>query len=90
MAVDRKLHRTVAASCGSARLADEIQRYDTLVQAVREIVGNRRHAQQRAMEEHLAVIEALAGGDADRAAAQMARHINRTAKDVEAVLFPTE
>lgn len=90
MAADRKLHQTIAASCGSARLADEIQRYDTLVQAVREIVGNRRRAQQRAMEEHLAVLDALADGDPGRAGAEMARHINRTARDVEAVLFPSE
>lgn len=87
MAADCKLHRVIAADCGSARLADEIARYDTLVQAIREIVGNRRQAQRRAMEEHLAVIDAVAAGHAQQAAAEMARHIDRTAEDVAAVLF---
>lgn len=87
MAADRALHRMIAAACGSTRLADEIERYNTLVQAIREIVGNRRQAQQQAMEEHLAVIDALLAGDAEAAAAQMARHIDRTADDVEAVMF---
>ncbi len=87
MDADRKLHTLLAASCGSVRLGDEIGRYSTLVQAMREIVGDRRQAQRRAMEEHLAVIDALAASQADRAAQEMARHIDRTAEDVEAVLF---
>ena len=87
MATDRRLHRMIADACGSGRLCDEIDRYDSLVQAMREIVGNRRQAQQRAMEEHLAVIDALLAGDAHSAAAEMARHIDRTAEDVEAVMF---
>jgi DNA-binding GntR family transcriptional regulator len=87
MATDRRLHRMIADACGSGRLYDEIERYDALVQAIREIVGNRRQAQQRAMAEHLAVIDALLAGDARMAADEMARHIDRTADDVEAVMF---
>lgn len=87
MAADRRLHQMTAEACGSSRLYDEIERYNSLVQALREIVGNRRQAQQRAMEEHLAVIDALLAGDPDDAAAQMGRHINRTAADVEAIVF---
>lgn len=87
MAADRKLHRMIAEACGSPRLSDEIERYNSLVQVVREIVGNRRQAQQRALEEHLAVIDALLAGDPGRAAAEMARHIQRTAEDVVAIVF---
>lgn len=87
MASDRKLHRIIAEACGNARLGDEIERYNGLVQVIREIVGNRRQAQQRAMAEHLKVIDALLAGLPEKAAVEMTRHINRTAEDVEAVLF---
>jgi DNA-binding GntR family transcriptional regulator len=90
MAADRRFHRLIAYACGSPRLAEEIDRYNTMVQTVREIVGNRYSAQQRALEEHLAVIDALATGQAERAAAEMARHIDRTAEHVQATLFPHE
>jgi DNA-binding GntR family transcriptional regulator len=88
MAADRRFHRLIAYACGSPRLAEEIERYNTMVQTVREIVGNRYSAQQRALEEHMAVIDALVTGQADRAAAEMARHIDRTAEHVQATLFP--
>lgn len=87
MATDRQLHELIAADCGSARLADEIRRYNLLVQAGRDIVGNQRHAQEQAMRDHLAIIDALLDGDAERAAVAMASHIDSTAAVVESLMF---
>ena len=84
---DRQLHELVAVSCGSARLADEIRRYNTLVQTGREIVGNRRRAQDRALDEHIEIVDRLLACDAQGAAEGMARHIDTTSRLVEAVMF---
>lgn len=87
MATDRRLHELITSSCGSARLAQEIHRYDNLVQSLRDVVGRERRAQLQALEEHLATIDALRVGDAEAAAAAMAKHIERAADSVAKVLF---
>lgn len=79
MTLDRELHSLIITHCGDARLADELRRYDGLVQTIREIVGNQRQVQQRALEEHLPIIKALLDGDAERAAETMSRHVDSTA-----------
>jgi DNA-binding GntR family transcriptional regulator len=88
MAADRELHDLIAAQCGNARLADELARYNTLMQTIREIVGNRRHAQRTALKAHFSIINALLADNAEKAADAMARHINGTLKSVEAAMFP--
>ena len=87
MVTDRKLHDLTAKYCGNARLADEINRYNTLIQTIREIMGNRRHVQQMALKEHMPIINALLAGDPERAAAAMVRHVKRTLKSIETVMF---
>lgn len=87
MATDQRLHELIAAHCGNARLVDEISRYNTLMQTIREIVGNRRHAQQRALSDYMLMVDALLAIDAEKAAAATARHIDATLKAVEAVMF---
>lgn len=87
MASDRRLHELIAAACGSQRLADEIGRYDTLMQTIREIVGNRRKVQSQAVREHLPIVDALLLGNPEVAAEAMARHIARTVESVEAIMF---
>ncbi len=84
---DRRLHELVAESCGSARLAREIRRYDTLVQTIREIVGEDRLAQRQAIQEHLAVADAMLEGDAEATARIMAEHIDNAARTAEAAMF---
>jgi DNA-binding GntR family transcriptional regulator len=87
MAADLKLHDLVALHCGNARLADEIGRYNTLMQTMREIVGNRRQAQAKALEDHVPIVDALLASDAEAAATAMARHINDTLSAVESLMF---
>lgn len=84
---DRGLHRTIAIHSGNQRLAEEIGRYDGLIQCIRDVVGNRSSAQQQALEEHLEIIHLLLKRRADAAAAAMSRHIFSTANTVRTALF---
>jgi DNA-binding GntR family transcriptional regulator len=88
MASDRRLHKVIAQHSGSQRLMEEIGRYDTLVQSIREIVGNQRHAQQSALLEHSEIIQALLDKRPACAAAAMAKHVQSSAQVVEEALFP--
>jgi DNA-binding GntR family transcriptional regulator len=87
MISDRRLHSIIITSCGSERLAEEVHRYDTLVQTLREIVGYNRQAQLEATEDHLAIVEGLLAGNGEAAAAAMSRHIDHAEKPVTTVLF---
>lgn len=87
MAVDIELHRLISSSVPSARLSDEINRYNLLVQVVREVVDNNLHAQEVAVSEHLEIVRALRANLPDAAAAAMDRHIRSTAMIVEASMF---
>ena len=88
MATDRSLHALIAANSGSSRLANEIRRYEILVQAGRSIVGNERFAQQQALFEHRTIIDCLLKGNRQEAAAAMATHINNTAEIVASLMLP--
>ncbi|QDT88995.1 GntR family transcriptional regulator [Gimesia algae] len=83
MSLDIRLHSLIAAHCGSMRLQDELQRYNTLVQAIREVVDNESQAQEIALSDHTAIIAALQSQDCDKAAAEMEQHIRKTAEVVE-------
>lgn len=84
------LHKLIAEHCGSRRLREEIQRYDVLMQAVRDVLGNRNHIQKHAVREHQQIVKALLKPDAQRAADLLAKHIDRTARDVAAILWPVK
>jgi len=90
MALDRRLHELVAEHCGNTRLADEIHRYNELMQTIREIAGNQRQTQQRALEEHLPIVDSLLLMDAEKAAAAMSQHIDSTAESIVKIMFPTK
>ena len=88
MASDRQFHELIVDHCGDERLADEIHRYNGLMQTIRNIVGNQRQAQQRGLEEHLSIVNALLLLEPEEAATAMSQHIDRTAESAEAVMFP--
>jgi DNA-binding GntR family transcriptional regulator len=87
MIADRTLHALISANCGNTRLMEDIRRYDTLVQALRDVVGNRRRETEEAVKEHTAIVDAMLDGDADAAARIMATHIDRAARAAEAAIF---
>jgi DNA-binding GntR family transcriptional regulator len=87
MDADRGLHDLIASSCGSERLRTEIQRYWTLIDAVRMSLGHRYEARELAVREHLAIIAALRGDNPQAAADAMARHIRHTAEAAVNLMF---
>jgi DNA-binding GntR family transcriptional regulator len=78
---DSRLHDLIAASCGNAFLAQELNRLKMLFRACRDVSwefdGARRDFRRLAEEahEHLAIVEALLAGDGQTAARAMSRHI---------------
>jgi DNA-binding GntR family transcriptional regulator len=80
--VDSRLHDLVAASCGNAFLAQELDRLKSLFRAFRDVAWehdrqrNDAHRLSEETGEHLAIVECLLAGDARGAARAMARHIH--------------
>jgi DNA-binding GntR family transcriptional regulator len=85
-AVDAQLHDLISKACGSRRLSTEIGRFRTIFRSFRHVGAGRstdadnfrRAADENA--EHLAIAQALAEGDAKRAAKAMSRHIDEAVR----------
>tara|TARA_R110002095_G_scaffold94702_2_gene82692 strand:+ start:4230 stop:4925 length:696 start_codon:yes stop_codon:yes gene_type:complete len=86
MSLDIRLHSLIAEHCGSVRLQDELRRYNTLVQSIREVVDNESQAQEKALSDHAEIISALQSNDCDKAAQEMEQHIRNTANLVEKLM----
>lgn len=79
LALDQEFHMVICRSSGSERLAEEIGKYRNLVIAVGNAVGNKLHAHDQNMAEHMAVIDHLLANRPTDAATAMSRHIDRGA-----------
>jgi DNA-binding GntR family transcriptional regulator len=88
MELDEKLHGLIAWGCDNSRLQHELERYRDLMQAIREVVGNKQRVQLKAIEQHIEIIDALIENDPHQASQAMAIHIDTTAAGVERILFP--
>jgi DNA-binding GntR family transcriptional regulator len=83
---DSRLHDLIAASCGNAFLAQELDRLKLLFRVFRDCAWQEeeaRHDYRRLADEaseHLAIVEALIAKDAQRAAKAMAQHIRAGAR----------
>jgi DNA-binding GntR family transcriptional regulator len=80
LALDGEFHEFVSRSSGSERLAEEIGKYRNLVISVGNAVGNKLHAHEQNMPEHLKVIDHLLEHRAKEAAEAMGNHIDRGAE----------
>ena len=84
--LDSRLHDGIANSCGNSLLAKELSRLKTLFRAFRDVAWEHdeaRNDSRRLAEEsneHLAIVEGLAAGDARAAAHAMSKHIMNGAK----------
>lgn len=80
-ALDSRLHDLIAASCGNALLARELDRLTLLFRAFRDAAWSYVEARndygrlEAEAREHLAIVEALLARDRSGAARTMARHI---------------
>lgn len=88
MALDSQLHELIALYSDNTRLCHELDRYKDLMQSIREVVGDKRQVQLRAIEQHIEIIDALIQGDQSKSGEAMARHIDTTAAGVEKIMFP--
>jgi DNA-binding GntR family transcriptional regulator len=86
MTLDQQFHELLATASGSERLAEEINRYRTLVQSIREAVGNIQNAQDFALIEHTLIIDLLLDHQGQRAAEVMGQHIDRGAEIAAAAI----
>jgi DNA-binding GntR family transcriptional regulator len=88
---DSRLHQLIADSCGNPRLAQEIKRYLSLFRSVRNISHVRdswnHYRRSNDVPDHLRLVEALASGDPERAAAAMDRHIRSITKVLTEIVF---
>jgi DNA-binding GntR family transcriptional regulator len=84
--IDQQFHEMLSQCGGSQRLAEEIDRYRTLVQTLREAIGNRFDALNRALAEHTEIIDHLLNNQPVLAAQAMERHIDRGAETAIAAL----
>jgi DNA-binding GntR family transcriptional regulator len=79
--LDDQLHDLVRCSCGNAFLTQELERLQTLFRSFRDVTWDlelaRRDYHRIAVEaaEHLAIVDAVACGDARAATRAMAAHI---------------
>jgi DNA-binding GntR family transcriptional regulator len=73
--LDQRIHAAIAQSCGNQLLGHEIERFSTLVQAIRVTVGARVPVQYETTEQHLKLLNAITKGDSEAAADSMQRHL---------------
>ena len=75
-ALDRALHFEIAVASDNLRLRDEIGRYGTLVQTMREVVGRRFcSVHTTSLLEHVEILQSLNARDEVGAVEAMRRHL---------------
>ena len=92
---DDYLHELIYQTCGSERLAHEINRYKILYRTLRQIRHSQRqnvkdyeHMEENA--EHLRIVQALATGDPEAAAQAMNNHLQQASIGLERDLFKNQ
>lgn len=87
MEVDESLHELIARSCGNDRLYSEIVRYRKLVRVIRQAIANGKNYQVSALNDHLAILDALLGGTANASAQAMHDHIGNAMEAAISTVF---
>jgi DNA-binding GntR family transcriptional regulator len=85
--LDGQFHELIARASGSERLTEEITRYWMLARSIGEAVGNAAHTQDRAMDEHTRIMDALLARNGVEAAHAMSDHLDRSAEAALATLY---
>lgn len=84
---DRELHTFIAESSGNSRLASEIARYGSLIQTMREVVGEKALGiHTKTAEDHLAILAALRRRSSRAAAEAMRLHLEQASESAIAAV----
>ncbi len=87
IATDLALHELIQKFCSNRRLAHEIERYNVLMRAIRQVTENLSNVQLSAVTDHIKIIEAYLAVDAELVRHRMNEHINNSAQGVAKVMF---
>ncbi|GAA1437703.1 GntR family transcriptional regulator [Microlunatus lacustris] len=83
---DMAIHQLVYRATGNAHLEDVLVRYDNLATRIWCLVIDRLPALAEHVREHAALLEAVAAGDGDTAAALALEHVTRFESAIRTVL----
>ncbi len=86
MAVDARVHRFVYRCAENPYLGETCERYFNLSLRIWHLAIDRMPQLRAHVEEHLEVLQAIADGDGDRAAATLSTHVAAFERAVRAVL----
>lgn len=84
--LDERLHSVIAKNCGNGTLCHEIERYSTLVQAIRRVVGRNLPVQTITFEQHLEILNAMLDGNRRKAAQAMNKHLQQAEESASTTL----
>jgi DNA-binding GntR family transcriptional regulator len=87
LAIDQRIHAMGTENCGNKRLIAEIDRFNILGIAMRDLLGFRRSDHQDSIGSLLDLLTAMLRHQSDTAAAAMGRHIDVVGRLVEAAMF---
>ncbi len=81
-ASDDRFHRALLAGCGNPKLARLAETATDQAQRARSATAARRPAPETSAREHVAILSALAEGDAEGARAAVAAHRTRASREI--------
>ena len=85
--LDICLHDLIAEYCGSHRLKHEIKRYGHIMTSLRISCSNWQNIQQDALNDHIAIIDALLNQNKSLAANLIQQHIENTGEKIGLLMF---
>jgi DNA-binding GntR family transcriptional regulator len=81
--LDAKFHEALARGTGNEMIVDVVRRQNRLRRLAEFVSYGRLERVRQSIQEHLAIIDALLGGDRDCAAALMRRHLAVSRRETE-------
>jgi DNA-binding GntR family transcriptional regulator len=86
MHLDQRIHRTVYRAAHNPFLEATLERYFNLSLRLWYLVLDREVRLREAVDEHVELLQAIGGGDADRAEGIMRRHVTGFEREIRKVL----
>jgi len=87
MGLDERIHRAVYRAAHNDLLEATLEQYYVLALRIWSIAGERAHELEEAVDAHRALLEAVVGGDGERAAETMRAHVENFEQAMHRVLL---